>query len=168
MSDMDDIKKLDPYDRVDRLKKLKKEREKEMEEASKLIDDAVKEIESLEELKEIPIPQIKAVDIESLFTPEEKEVFKAKRFAEEQNLEEMIPQDYNPDYDSLSPEEQAEILTGAYNTIQELSEAEYLSSSEQERLESYRTLSDELYDSGWEPEEDEKKMLQAERLMFGG
>ena len=78
--DLKEIKKLSPEERINRLKKIEEENKKEINEAEKLIKDSIREINIQEEIKDLPIPQIKAVDIESLFSPEEKEVFAAKRY----------------------------------------------------------------------------------------
>lgn len=75
-----DIKKLSPEERIKKLSKVKEKNKKEIDEAEKIIKDSVREINIKEELRDLPIPQIKAVDIESLFAPEEKEVFAAKRY----------------------------------------------------------------------------------------
>ncbi len=79
-ADLKEIKKLSPEERIKRLKKIEEENKKEINEAEKLIKDSIREINIQEEIREVPIPQIKAVDIESLFSPEEKEVFAAKRY----------------------------------------------------------------------------------------
>jgi len=78
-----EIKKLSPEERIKRLKKIEEENKKEINEAEKLIKDSIREINIQEEIKDLPIPQIKAVDIESLFSPEEKEIFAAKRYKNE-------------------------------------------------------------------------------------
>ncbi len=75
-----EIKKLSPEERIKKLKKIEEENKKEINEAEKLIKDSIKEINIKEEIRDLPIPQVKAVDIESLFSPEEKEVFAAKRY----------------------------------------------------------------------------------------
>ena len=74
------IKKLSPEERIKRLKKIEEENKKEINEAEKIIKDSIREIDVKEKIKDLPIPQIKAVNIESLFSPEEKEVFAAKRY----------------------------------------------------------------------------------------
>jgi len=75
-----EIKKLSPEERIKRLKKIEEENKKEINEAEKIIKDSIREIDVKEKIKDWPIPQIKAVDIESLFAPEEKEIFAAKRY----------------------------------------------------------------------------------------
>ncbi|RLG24347.1 hypothetical protein DRN85_07790 [Methanosarcinales archaeon] len=90
VTNLKEIKKLSPEERIKKLKKIEKENKKEINEAEKLIKDSVKEINVKEEIRDLPIPQIKAVDIESLFAPEEKEVFAAKRYENirQRNVEE--------------------------------------------------------------------------------
>ncbi|MBU4283632.1 MAG: hypothetical protein KKA61_00165 [Nanoarchaeota archaeon] len=77
---LNEIKKLSPEERIKKLKGIKEKNKKEINEAEKLIKDSIREINIQEEIKDLPIPQIKAVDIESLFSPEEKEVFATKRY----------------------------------------------------------------------------------------
>jgi hypothetical protein len=82
-SKLDELKKLSPEERIKRLKELQEQDKKEIEEAQKLIKESEEQAEAEEELKrKIPVPQLKSVDIESLFTPEEKELFKTKRYLE--------------------------------------------------------------------------------------
>ena len=80
VTNLKDIKKLSPEERIKKLKKIEKENKKEIDEAEKIIKDSIREINVKEEIRDLPIPQIKAIDIESLFAPEEKEVFAAKRY----------------------------------------------------------------------------------------
>ncbi len=91
--DLSDIKKLPPEERLKKLKELEAERKKEIEEARKLAAESEHEI-ALEEIKrDIPIPQLTAVDVDTLFTQEEKDIFKSKRFTGEKIKEqkEVIP-----------------------------------------------------------------------------
>lgn len=79
----DDIKNLPPEERLAKLKELEEKRKKELEETEKLIKQSMDELSAKEETKkQIPIEQVTALDIESLQTDEEKEMFKAKRFVE--------------------------------------------------------------------------------------
>ena len=80
VTDLKNIKKLSPEERIKKLRDIEEKNKKEINEAEKLIKDSIKEINIKEEIRDLPIPQIKAVDIESLFAPEEKEVFAAKRY----------------------------------------------------------------------------------------
>jgi len=74
------LKKLSPKERAEKLKELQKKDKEEIEKAQKLLQETEEEIGRQEEAEKIPIPQLKAVDISALFSPEEKELFKAKRF----------------------------------------------------------------------------------------
>jgi len=81
MKTLEEIRRLSPEQRIKRLKELEKQRKKEIEEAAKLLKESEIEIKERERLsREIPIPQVTAVDINHLFTREEKEIFVAKRF----------------------------------------------------------------------------------------
>ncbi|MDO8642040.1 MAG: hypothetical protein Q7R76_00410 [Candidatus Woesearchaeota archaeon] len=94
--DLSDIKKLPPEERLKKLKELETERKKEIEEARKLVAQSEHEI-ALEEIKrDIPIPQMTSVDVGMLFSPEEKELFKSKRFTGEKIKEqkEIIPSEH--------------------------------------------------------------------------
>ncbi|MBI2130011.1 hypothetical protein HYU07_07335 [Candidatus Woesearchaeota archaeon] len=83
MAKLDELKSLSPQERIKKLKELEEERKKEIEEAEKLIKESNVEIEEeRKELERIPIPQLKTVDIQGLFTAEEREIFSVKRFVE--------------------------------------------------------------------------------------
>lgn len=84
----EELKKLSPERRLMALKELEEKSRKEIEEARKLMTESRREIEVEEEHKrDMPIPQLTSIDIESLFTQEEKEVFKAKRFVGEKGID---------------------------------------------------------------------------------
>jgi hypothetical protein len=74
------LKKLSPEERIAKLKEFQEKGKEEIAEAQKMIRESEEQIESL---REVPIPEIKAVDIEHLFSPEERELFKAQRFVGE-------------------------------------------------------------------------------------
>lgn len=114
VADLKEIKKLSPEERIKRLKKIEEENKKEINEAEKLIKDSIREINIQEEIKDLPIPQIKAVDIESLFSPEEKEVFAAKRYenirqrpAEEETTETSLEKTVEQEKPEVTKEELA-------------------------------------------------------------
>lgn len=91
-SRLDELKKLSPEERINRLKKLQEQDKKEIEEAQNLIKESEEQATNEEKLKQqIPVPQLKSVDIESLFTPEEKELFKTKRYTESKKQEKEKP-----------------------------------------------------------------------------
>ena len=81
------LKRLPPEKRIAFLKKLEEERKKEIELAEEMIKSTEEELRVLEEFRDV-IPQIRAVDIEELFTPEEKEIFKIARFVSERRVRE--------------------------------------------------------------------------------
>ena len=90
--DIEKLRQLNPEDRIVELKKklvkLEEERKKEVEEATKLIKDSEGEIQEKEEvIRKIPIPQMTSVDINSLFSPAEKEMFKNLRYSEDKKPE---------------------------------------------------------------------------------
>lgn len=78
--EIDSLKKLSPKDRIKKLKELQQKNKEEIEQAQKMLLQAEDEASVEDQLREIPIPQLKAVDIGELFSPEEQELFKAKRF----------------------------------------------------------------------------------------
>ena len=49
-----------------------------------MIRESIEEIEREDKIREIPIPQMEAVDIGSLFSKEEKDLFRIKRYVNEQ------------------------------------------------------------------------------------
>jgi len=96
MAEIDEIKKLSPEARIKRLRKLEEEKRKEIEEAEKLMKESVGELEREERIKkELPIPQMKAVDVGELFTQEEKQIFATKRY-EESKLRREEPEEEKP------------------------------------------------------------------------
>jgi hypothetical protein len=98
-----ELKKLSPKERLEKLKELQKKDREEIEKAQKLLQETEEEISKQKELEKIPIPQLKAVDIDALFSPEEKELFKAKRFISDPRREEK------PEEARRLPEEKAEL-----------------------------------------------------------
>ncbi len=82
MSEIEEVRKLEPEERVKRLKEIEVERKREIEEAEALIRDSVREINESEEKKHVPIKQVAAEDISQLITAEEKRMFRTARFAD--------------------------------------------------------------------------------------
>ncbi len=81
MADIDDLKSLSPEERIKKLKELEDKKKKEIEEAKKLIKESQSEIsEETKKKMQLPIDQLKSMDIDSLLSDEEKEIFQAKRF----------------------------------------------------------------------------------------
>ncbi|MBW2978243.1 hypothetical protein KY331_05335 [Candidatus Woesearchaeota archaeon] len=81
-TELDELKKLSPQERIKKLKELQKKDKEEIEKAQNLILESEEDMAREEEVKKMPIPQLKAIDIGSLFSSEEKELFRAKRFIE--------------------------------------------------------------------------------------
>jgi hypothetical protein len=130
-----ELKKLSPKERLEKLKELQKKDREEIEKAQKLLQETEEEISKQEELKKIPIPQLKAVDIGALFSPEEKELFKAKRFATEGPKEEEKPEEAG-----RRPEEKAELERIAAEAPilkqeEEAAQAQYLTQLSQKPVE---------------------------------
>lgn len=88
MASIDDLKNLSPEERIRKLKELEEERKREIEEAETLIGESERELGEIEEKKNLPIDQLKATNIEQLFTREEKRMFATKRFV---NMNETNP-----------------------------------------------------------------------------
>ena len=199
MADIDEFKDLDPRERIAKLKEIQEKKRKEIEEAKDLISQSEEEIAIEDELKDIPIPQVKAVDIDSLFSAEAKEVFKAKRFmsdqpneesetedevaVDEQSLEETVhlehPQQAQAVVQYRDSVEQAKRLAdnanklmAAYDTVKTLAEKAsngiYMNQEEQHRLKSYEDMAEELYDSGFRPQDpsEEDRLSAAGDLLY--
>jgi hypothetical protein len=96
--DIDELKKLSPEERIKRLKEIEKRNQEEIKKAQDLIKKSEAEIEEEENSKrKIPIPQLKSVDVSSLFGKgtQEEQMFATKRFKattrkEEPELEEKL------------------------------------------------------------------------------
>ena len=74
--DPEDLKKLSPEERLKKLKELEENSKREIEEARKLMAESQRELEIKEEHeRDMPIPQLTSIDIDSLFGQEEKELF---------------------------------------------------------------------------------------------
>lgn len=115
--DIEDLKKLSPTERIKKLKELQEKDKKEIEEAQKLISQSQEEEAREKELEKIPIPQVKAINIEDLFSSEEKELFKEKRQVSKAKEVQEIPKkeeleeiaETAPRTPERSPQEQAHI-----------------------------------------------------------
>lgn len=79
--ELKDLERLSPEARIKKLKELEEKRKKEIEDAQELLKKSEAQLEEEKKIiEQIPIPQLRAVDIDSLFSESEKELFKAKRF----------------------------------------------------------------------------------------
>lgn len=79
----EELKKLSPEERIARLKDIQKKREEEIKKAQEMIKKSEAEIEEETKSKrQMPIPQLKSVDVSSLFGKGtlEEEMFATKQF----------------------------------------------------------------------------------------
>ena len=139
---VDELKKLFPQERIKKLKELQKKDRDEIEKAQRLILESEEEAEREEQIKKIPIPQVKAVDIDSLFSSEEKELFKAKRFVEVRKPEEERPARARPEERPLEEvAAEAEVL----KLEEEKAHVQYLTQLSQQPAEQIHSRMKEIY-----------------------
>lgn len=84
------LKGLSPKERIKKLKELQEKDKAEIEKAQRMISESEEQAAMEEETERMPIPQLRAVNIEELFSPEEKELFAAKRFVGKKIKEEAV------------------------------------------------------------------------------
>ena len=88
-NNLERLKRLPPEERIERLMELAKKNEEEIKRAQEEIKKSEGEIEIKRKIKEdIPIPQLRAVDISDLFSAEEKQIYATKRYVSEKIKEE--------------------------------------------------------------------------------
>lgn len=121
---IEELKKLSPKERIEKLKELQKKDKEEIEKAQALIRESEEAVAREEETKKIPIPQLKAVDIGALFSPEERELFKAKRFVTERPREELPPEEARPP--GVKPLEEVAAEAPRLAQEEERAQAQYL------------------------------------------
>ena len=107
--DIKELKKLSPEERIKKLKELQEKDKKEIAEAQRMISQSEEQLAREDELKDVPIPQLKAVSIDELFSPEEKELFKAKRFVSEIPSEEEAKAQQQKPLEDVAHEEAPEL-----------------------------------------------------------
>ena len=79
--DVETVKNLTVEERIEKLKEIEKKNKEEIKKAQNMLRESEEELEEKEKEKaDIPIPQLRSVDIGGLFTEEEKQIFKTKRF----------------------------------------------------------------------------------------
>ncbi|MBD3313995.1 hypothetical protein GF345_06135 [Candidatus Woesearchaeota archaeon] len=137
MGDLEELKKLGPEDRVKKLKEIEENNRKEIEEAQKLMTDSLREIEIEDKIKrDIPIPQLTSVDVDTLFGQEEKDMFRTKRYdsgpSREQKADESLEE-------SIEKEKMKELPPEAMK--QYTQQLEQISS----RLEEFRNMGEEHF-----------------------
>jgi len=108
MVEIKDVQKLRARERLEKLKEIKEAQKKEIE---TLIKETQAEAQKDEFIEKIPLPEVKKIDIEELFSTEEKKLFEEKpeEELEEKVLEEGIGQtnvqaaaDYSKTLDQMS------------------------------------------------------------------
>jgi len=92
MAEFDELRRFSPEERIKRLKAEEEKRKREIEQAEEMIKESGAEIELDEELKRVPIPQIRSLEINDMFfSPTAKWVFEAKKQVQIKPKEEMFP-----------------------------------------------------------------------------
>jgi len=92
MAEFDELRRFSPEERIKRLKAEEEKRKREIEKAEEMIKESGAEIELDEELKRVPIPQIRSLEINDMFfSPTAKWVFEAKKQVQIKPKEEMFP-----------------------------------------------------------------------------
>ncbi|MBW2992816.1 hypothetical protein KY345_06390 [Candidatus Woesearchaeota archaeon] len=115
---VENTKKLTVEERIRKLKEIEEKNKEEIKKAQDLLRESEEELEAKEKEKaEIPIPQLRAVDIGELFSEEEKQMFKAKRFEKEKpkKEEEVLEETVAEEEKKLTPE-QIELAQKQYRT----------------------------------------------------
>lgn len=123
MPEIEELKKLSPEERIRKLKEIAEKDKKEIEDAQKLIKQSEAEIEKDMRMKEqIPIPQVKAVDISELFTEEERAMYWAKKGVgpkrKEEEAEKPLEQAVEEEEVKLTEEMQRKQQTQYMNIIE--------------------------------------------------
>ena len=116
--DINNVKKLSVEDRIKKLKEIEKKNKEEIKKAQDLLRESEEELEEKDkERADIPIPQMRAVDIDALFSEEERQMFKAKHFREDKHKKEdiVLEDTVSVEERKLKPE-QIEIVQQQYRT----------------------------------------------------
>jgi hypothetical protein len=153
--EIDELKNLTVEDRIRKLKELEQKKKEEIQKAQDMLKKSEEELEHKEnERKQIPIPQLRAVDVSQLFTEEEKQIFGTKRFSQksvakketETPLEETVAteqakmpevmnlaeQQYRV---QLSKEPTKQLYTEIKSLYQEIQDKGYVNTEERQKIE---------------------------------
>jgi hypothetical protein len=152
--DIDDLKNLTVEDRIRKLKELEKKKKEEILKAQELLKNSEDELEDKENQKrQIPIPQMRAVDVSHLFSEEERQIFNTKRFSqgkpkkeEEKPLEETVlsEQEKKPEVMNLADQEYRiqlskeptkQLYSEIKNLYQEIQDKGYVNPDERQKIE---------------------------------
>jgi len=140
-NELEKLKKLSPKERIAKLKELQEKDKKEIADAQRMIRESEEQAATEEELKDIPIPQVKAIDIGELFSAEERDLFKTKRFIEERKPTEELKEIAKRE--ALEETVAAEIPQPTQEEIQAQQDAQQLYQARTEELS--QKPADELY-----------------------
>jgi len=170
MAELDDIKKLSPEERIKRLKELEEERKKEIQEAEKLMKSSEDEIVVQEKIRrDIPIPQLKAVDVDHLFSAAEKQMFESKHGQRQKGLKDMVADAKPQKKEGILPEalplEETVAMEQANVTQEQLqSQQEYLHQLAMTPLEKIHQEAQEIYrqfkDQGYTTQEQQQRAAE--------
>lgn len=115
--DIDDTRNLSVEDRIKKLKEIEKKNKDEIKKAQELLRESEEELEEKEKEKaDLPIPQLKAVDIDAFFSEEEKQIFKAKHFKESKPVKKEVLEDTVFEEEKKLKPEQIELAQQQYRT----------------------------------------------------
>lgn len=141
---LDELKKLSPAARIKKLKEIQEKNKKEIEEAQAMIKKSQQEEEIEKELEQMPIPQLKSVDIDDLFSQEEKQLFKERRFVSEKRKPEEEPAPKKQELEQIA--EQAPEL----NKEQEKANVEYAMQLSKKPAHELKERASEIYNNAKE------------------
>ncbi|MEE9525105.1 MAG: hypothetical protein V3V78_00680 [Candidatus Woesearchaeota archaeon] len=154
--EINELKKLSPKERIKKLKEIQERDKAEIEKAQGMLKEAEDEAVIEDELRDIPIPQLKAVDIDGLFSPAEKELFKAKRFTSDKPKEVEKKEEKKGALESIA--EEAPKISEA----EQQQHIEYVQQLSQKPTEQLYNRAKEIYsnfkDKGYLTQEQQKEM----------
>lgn len=106
--DIEETKKLTVEERIKKLKEIEKKNKEEIQKAQNLLRESEEElVDKDKEKADIPIPQLKSVDIGALSSEEEKQMFKAKTFKDDvPQKKEVLEETVFEEEKKLTPEQQ--------------------------------------------------------------
>ena len=159
-SKFEELKKLPPEERIKRLKELQEQDKKEIEEAAELMKQSQNEADAnAEELRRVPIPQFKAVDLDSLFTEDEKDAVSVSRYLDAElrkkrahRLDELTKEDKAPQ--SLDKQIEHEQVAQTEKVREEMQRQYFTQKSNTEVINRFYQIGQRIEEKGYvNPEE---------------
>ena len=159
-SKFEELKKLPPEERIKRLKELQEQDKKEIEEAAELMKKSQNEADAnAEELRRVPIPQFKAVDLDSLFTEDEKDAVSVSRYLDAElrkkrahRLDELTKEDKAPQ--SLDKQIEHEQVAQTEKVREEMQRQYFTQKSNTEVINRFYQIGQRIEEKGYvNPEE---------------